>query len=173
MSLNKEMQDSFAMFYGMSQSLKGLVEPVEMEDDERVRKAKQVFLNKASRDMALNLEACVSCGWCAEACQYYVATEDPKYTPISKLGLMKKVYKRELSPFRWWHRIFTRDITIDDLHEYQPKVFDECTMCGRCSMICPMGIDIAEMVHVSREAMVEAGLMPSELNYMCSEQDDE
>ena len=173
MSMDKDMQDSFAMFYGMSQSLKGLVEPVEMEDDERVRKAKQVFLNKASRDMALNLEACVSCGWCAEACQYYVATEDPKYTPISKLGLMKKVYKRELSPFRWWHRIFTRDITIDDLHEYQPKVFDECTMCGRCSMICPMGIDIAEMVHVSREAMVEAGLMPSELNYMCSEQDDE
>ena len=173
MSMNKEMQDSFAMFYGMSQSLKGLVEPVEMEDDERVRKAKQVFLNKASRDTALNFEACVSCGWCAEACQYYVATEDPKYTPISKLGLMKKVYKRELSPYRWWHRMFTRDITIDDLHEYQPKVFDECTMCGRCSMICPMGIDIAEMVHVSREAMVEAGLMPSELDYMCREQDNE
>ena len=173
MSMNKEMQDSFAMFYGMSQSLKGLVEPVEMEDDERVRKAKQVFLNKASRDVSLNFEACVNCGWCAEACQYYVATEDPKYTPISKLGLMKKVYKRELSPFRWWHRMFTRDITIDDLHEYQPKVFDECTMCGRCSMICPMGIDIAEMVHVSREAMVEAGLIPSELDYMCREQDDE
>ena len=45
MSMNKEMQDSFAMFYGMSQSLKGVVEPVEMEDDERVSKAKQVFLN--------------------------------------------------------------------------------------------------------------------------------
>ncbi len=28
--MDKEMQDSFAMFYGMSQSLKGLVEPVDM-----------------------------------------------------------------------------------------------------------------------------------------------
>jgi len=161
MSMDKEMQDSFAMFYGMSQSLKGLVEPVDMEDEERVRKAKQVFLNKANRDTAINLEACVRCGLCAEACQFYIASEDPKYTPIAKLDLMKRVYQRELSPFRWLHRIFTPDITIGDLREFQPKVFDECTMCGRCSMICPMGIDIAEMVHTSREAM------------MCREQDGE
>ena len=173
MSMDKEMQDSFAMFYGMSQSLKGMVEPVEMSDDERVSKAKQVFLNKINRDMALNLEACVHCGLCAEACQYYVASEDPKYLPIGKLDLMKRVYRRELSPLRWFHRLHTSDITADDLREFQPKVFDECTMCGRCSMLCPMGIDIAEMVHVSREAMVEAGLMPSELDYMCREQDGE
>ena len=128
MSMDKEMQDSFAMFYGMSQSLKGLVEPVEMSDDERVRKAKQVFLNKINRDMALNLEACVHCGLCAEACQYYVASEDPKYLPIGKLDLMKRVYRRELSPLRWFHRLHTSDITADDLREFQPKVFDECTI---------------------------------------------
>lgn len=173
MSMDKEMQDSFAMFYGMSQSLEGQVEPVEMKDSLRVEKAKQVFINKANRDTALNLDACVSCGWCAEACQYYVATGDPKYTPIAKLDLMKKVHKRELGPFRWLYKAFTKEITADDLREYQPKVFDECTMCGRCSMVCPMGIDIAEMVHTNREAMVEAGLMPSSLDYMCREQDKE
>jgi len=173
MSMDKQMQDSFAMFYGMSQSLEGQVEPVEMKDEERVKRAKQVFLNKANRDTALNLDACVSCGWCAEACQYYVASGDPKYTPIAKLDLMKKVYQRELGPFRSIYRLFSKDITADDLREFQPKVFDQCTMCGRCSMICPMGIDIAEMVHTSREAMVEAGLIPSSLDYMCREQDKE
>jgi Fe-S oxidoreductase len=173
MSMDKEMQDSFAMFYGMSQSLEGQVEPIEMEDSLRVKKAKEVFINKANRDTALNLDACVKCGWCAEACQFYVASDDPKYTPIAKLDLMKKVHKRELGPFRWLYQMFTKDITADDLREYQPKVFDECTMCGRCSMICPMGIDIAEMVHTNREAMVEAGLMPSSLDYMCREQDKE
>lgn len=173
MSMDKEMQDSFAMFYGMSQSLEGQVEPVEMDDSVRVQKAKEVFINKASRDTALNLDACVHCGWCAEACQYYVASGDPKYTPIAKLDLMKKVHQRELGPFRWLHKMLSSDITADDLREFQPKVFDECTMCGRCSMVCPMGIDIAEMVHTSREAMVEAGLIPSSLDYMCREQDKE
>jgi Fe-S oxidoreductase len=110
---------------------------------------------------------------CAEACQFYIASEDPKFTPVSKLGLIKRVYMRELSPMRWLNRLFVKDITLDDLHEYQPKVFDECTMCARCSMICPMGIDIAELVHINREAMVAAALIPSELDYMCREQDNE
>ncbi len=173
MSMDKKMQDSFAMFYGMSQSLEGQVEPVEMDDDLRVAKAKEVFINKASRDTALNLDACVHCGWCAEACQFYIASGDPKFTPIAKLNLMKKVQKRELGPLRGLYKMFTKDITADDLRELQPRVFDDCTMCGRCSMICPMGIDIAELVHTSREAMVEAGLIPSSLDYMCREQDKE
>jgi len=173
MSMDKKMQDSFAMFYGMSQSLEGQVEPVEMEDILRVAKAKEVFINKASRDTALNLDACVNCGWCAEACQFYVASGDPKFTPVAKLNLMKKVQKRELGPLRGLYKMFTKDITVDDLKELQPKVFDDCTMCGRCSMICPMGIDISELVHTNREALLEAGMIPSSLDYMCREQDKE
>ena len=171
MSMDKEMQNSFAMFYGMSQSLDGEVEPVEMDDAERVNRAKQTFVSKATRDTAINLAACVNCGWCAEACQFYIASEDPKYTPIIKLDLMKKVLKREIGPFRWIYRMFSKDITVDDLQELKPKVFDGCTMCARCSMICPMGIDIAEMVHINREALVEAAMIPSALDYMCREQD--
>jgi heterodisulfide reductase subunit C len=43
-----------------------------------------------------------------------------------------------------------------ELQQWQALVYDSCNMCGRCTMICPMGIDIAELVkvgasrHVSR-----------------------
>lgn len=166
MSMNKEMQDTFAMFYGMANNLATLAMPVKMSDEERVKNAKQVFLEKLDADMGVELESCIHCGLCAEACHFYVGTEDPKYTPIRKLDLIKKVYQREYSPLRWLHRLYTSDITADELREWQPLVYDSCTECGRCSMICPMGIHIAEMVGVNRQAMAEAGLIPDELRVM-------
>ena len=36
-------------------------------------------------------------------------------------------------------------------------------MCGRCSLICPMGIDVAALIEQARHAMFEAGLAPKEL----------
>jgi Fe-S oxidoreductase len=36
-------------------------------------------------------------------------------------------------------------------------------MCGRCTLVCPMGIDIATLVGQARHAMFKAGLVPHEL----------
>jgi Fe-S oxidoreductase len=60
-------------------------------------------------------------------------------------------------------RLFTCDITVDDLHEWHELVFDSCTECSRCSMAFPIGINIARGVNVMREALSEAGLLPLEL----------
>jgi Fe-S oxidoreductase len=166
MTMNKEMEQTFALFYGMANNLADLAEPVEMPDNERVANAKQVFREKLDADMAVELEACIHCGLCAEACHFYLGTKDAKYTPIRKLELIKRFYRREYSPLRWLHRLYTPDITADDLREWQPLVYDSCTECGRCSFICPMGIHIAEMVGVNRQAMAEAGLIPDELRVM-------
>lgn len=166
MSMNQQTQDAFALFYGMSQSLGELAQPLPMRDEERVTNARRVFLTKIDADMAIELESCIHCGMCAEACHYYQGTGDPQYTPIRKLDLLKRVYRREVSPMRWLHRLYTPDITADDLRAWQPLVYDACTECGRCSMICPMGIHIAEMVGVNRQAMAEAGLIPDELRVM-------
>ena len=106
----------------------------------------RVLTKESAARLEVYLQTCVHCGLCAEACHYYIGTEDPKYTPIRKLDLIKKVYKREYSPLRWLHRLYTPDITADELREWQPLVYDSCTECGRCSMICPMGIDIGGLV---------------------------
>ena len=96
----------------------------QLSDAERVRRAKQTFASKLDGRMAVDLETCIHCGMCAEACHFYEATENEAFAPVRKLELLRRFYRRELSPFRLFFRPFTRDLTIDDLKEWQPLVYD-------------------------------------------------
>ncbi|MGD2119954.1 MAG: (Fe-S)-binding protein [Chromatiales bacterium] len=141
-----------------------------LTDEQRVDRAKQVFWRKIDKTLAMDLESCIHCGHCASACHFHESTGDAKYTPIRKLDLMKRFYRRELSPLRWLHRLYTRDINVADLSKWQELVYDSCTECGRCSQVCPMGINIANGVNVMREALAQADLMPTELAVVEREQ---
>ena len=147
-----------------------MAQPVVMDDAERVARAKEVMHGKIDRQMAVDLESCVKCGYCAEACHYSVTTGDPRYVPTRKLDLLRRVYSREMAPLKSVKRLFVRDISADDLREWQELVYDSCTECGRCSMVCPMGINIARGVNVMREALSSAGLVPDELLAVQQEQ---
>ena len=142
----------------------------EIPDEQRVRQAKQVMLSKIDRSMAVDLESCVKCGYCSEACHFFVQTNEPKYVPTRKLDLLRRVYGREVSPLRFVRRLFEAEITADELRQWQELVYDSCTECGRCSMACPMGINIARGVNVMREALAAAGLAPDELAAVAQEQ---
>lgn len=163
MAIFKQFQDAITHLGEMAQ-------PEPLTDDERVARAKAVMRRKTDRALALDLESCVNCGYCSEACHFYQGTQDPKYTPTRKLDLLRRVHAREGSAFAPIKRLFTRDINIDDLREFQELVYDSCTECGRCSMVCPMGINIARGVNVMREALSEAGLAPLELMAVAQEQ---
>jgi len=114
---------------------------------------------------AFRLESCIHCGICADACHYFIATEDPQYTPIWKVEPFKQAYKRESSALAPLYRLFgwKREVTADQLAHWQHLLFDSCNLCGRCSLICPMGIDVASLIEQSRHAMFDAGLAPTEL----------
>lgn len=142
----------------------------QMTDEQRVDTARETFIRKLDRQMAVELESCIHCGHCASACHFFVPSGDPKYVPIRKLDLLKRVYRRELSPLRWLHRLYTDDISVAELHEWQELVYDSCTECGRCTMVCPMGINIASMVNVMRQGLARSGIMPAELMAMEQEQ---
>jgi Fe-S oxidoreductase len=47
--------------------------------------------------------------------------------------------------------------------EWETLVYDSCTLCGRCSMVCPVGNDIADMIRKTREGMAAAGHAPEGL----------
>jgi len=117
---------------------------------------------------ALHMESCVRCGLCADACHFYVTTGDPKYTPIHKLEPFRRAYFREASPIAPLVRAFglMKKPTIADLEQWQELIYDSCTMCGRCTLACPMGIDIADLVKEARHVMFEAGLVPERLALM-------
>ncbi|WP_332827094.1 (Fe-S)-binding protein [Ramlibacter sp.] len=161
------------VFHGFLEAIRHLpemarIEP--MEDAERVARAKGVMRAKMDRSLALDLEACVSCGYCSEACHVYRATDDPRFAPSRKLDLLRRLHQRETAAFAPVMRLFTPDITADDLREWQELVYDGCTECGRCSLVCPMGVNTARGVNVMREALYEAGLAPPELLAVAQEQ---
>ncbi|MEJ2479706.1 MAG: (Fe-S)-binding protein [Acidihalobacter sp.] len=137
----------------------------EMPDAERVDIAMRSFVRDFGAVAATYMESCIHCGMCAEACHFYVQTGDPKYTPIWKIEPFKQAYKREVSPFAPVMRALNlkRKVTLEELEEWQELLYDSCTMCGRCTMICPMGIDIASLVGLARHGMHKAGLVPHEL----------
>jgi Fe-S oxidoreductase len=127
-----------------------------------VAKAMRSFIGDIGPTVALALESCVHCGQCAEACQYYVQTGDARYTPIHKIEPLKQAYHREAGPFAFAYKLFgiAPKLTAQKLTEWQDLIYDSCNMCGRCSLICPMGIDIADLVEQTRHGMYEAGLAP-------------
>lgn len=154
---------------GIAQMGQMKVEPSQTPD-QQVASAKKVFLAKIDRTLATDLESCIHCGHCAAACHFAVSTNDPKYTPIRKLDLLKRFYRRELSPLRFLHQLYTKDITANELMEWQELVYDSCTQCARCAQVCPMGINISAGVGVMREAMAEAEMVPVELDMVRKEQ---
>jgi Fe-S oxidoreductase len=130
--------------------------------EEQVALAMRGFLADIGPTSALALDSCIHCGRCAEACQFYVQTGDPRYTPIHKIAPFKQAYEREMGPFAFVYKLLglTPKVSAGELMQWQELLYDSCNMCGRCSLICPMGIDIADLVEQARHGMYVAGMTP-------------
>ena len=66
------------------QAIEPKVERQGLSDDERVRRAKKAFLRKLDGRKAVDLDTCLHCGMCAEACPFYETTQNEKYAPVHK-----------------------------------------------------------------------------------------
>ena len=115
--------------------------------------------------IASYFSSCVHCGLCAEACLFYTESGDPKYTPIHKLEPLRRVYKQEYTLLGKFAKMLglSKPLTDEELEEWKPLVYDSCTLCGRCSLVCPVGNDIVYMVRRLREGMAVSGHAPEGL----------
>lgn len=113
--------------------------------------------------IASYFESCVHCGLCAEACLFYTETGDPKYTPIHKLEPLRRVYRQEYTLLGRLGKALglSKPVTDDELAEWKELVYDSCTLCARCSLVCPVGNDIVYMVRKLREGMAVSGHAPA------------
>lgn len=112
--------------------------------------------------IASYFSSCIHCGLCAEACLFYTETDDPRYTPIYKLEPMRRLWKAKHT---FWGKFavklgLSKPLTEQDFADWEELVYDSCTMCGRCSMVCPVGNDIAYMIRKEREGFSSAGYSP-------------
>ncbi len=109
--------------------------------------------------------SCVHCGLCADACLFYTEIGNPTATPIHKTEPLRRIWKSEYTLIGRVGKMFGLSAKVDDqlLTEWETKVYDNCTLCGRCSMVCPVGIDIALLIRKTREGMAAAGHAPEGL----------
>ena len=112
------------------------------------------------------MESCIHCGHCAEACHFYVTSEDPKYTPIWKLEPFKQAYKREAGPFAWLYRALNlkHAVTV----ERAAASGRSCsTTRARCAAAARSSARWASTSRAwsaqARHGMFQAGLVPHEL----------
>jgi Fe-S oxidoreductase len=115
--------------------------------------------------VAAFFSSCVNCGVCANSCLFFTETGDPERTPINKTEPLRRIWKYEYTLFGRILKMLGLSKPVDEklLTEWETLVYYSCTMCGRCSMVCPVGNDIALMIRKTREGMAAAGHAPEGL----------
>lgn len=103
------------------------------------------------------------CGRCADLCQIYLATKDPKDSPCYRTGLLLNVYRNYFMLDASGKSIHKQGPLQDkDIHELVES-FYRCTTCKRCVQECPAGIDHALITHLGRYILSEMGIIPKPL----------
>ena len=126
---------------------------------EKLERGLQMLRSQVDSKVKSFFSSCVHCGICAESCLFYTETGDPRYTPIYKTEPLRKVWKEE---YTFWGKLskslgLTKSLTEQDLADWEKLVYDGCTLCGRCSMVCPLGIDIAYIIQKVKQGLAASG----------------
>ena len=130
-----------------------------------VEKGIQFIKAQIDAPVASFFNACVRCGLCAEACLFYTETGDPRQTPINKVEPMRRIWEQEYTLVGKLKSVLGLSKPVDEtvFAEWEELVYDGCSLCGRCSLVCPVGNDISRMIRKIREGFAVAGYAPEGL----------
>ena len=129
------------------------------------RRGMEVFRAKLGAAEASYLNTCVHCGLCAESCHYYRAEPELENIPAAKLDRIVRVFKGEftalgrIAPGLSGARRMDRDMA----RAWVDSVFGRCSLCGRCSLSCTVGIALPKLFRAARAALGAMGLTPPDL----------
>ena len=108
------------------------------------------------------LEACARCGICAEACHYYRSEPKVEHIPAYRAEQLRSVYRYEHDFLSRLFPIWTRSKKLDEptLANLTEIAFSQCTLCRRCTVNCPLGVDTPLMMRAIRAMASAAGTAP-------------
>jgi len=134
-------------------------------DKALINKGLSVFEDLKDNRLLSHLNACVHCGLCAESCMFYLATLDEKLIPAQKVDIVSSIYRRyyTLAGKVVPGLVHAKDLNEETVAEMTDLLFGACTMCGRCTVHCSIGVDIAYLVRTGRTMLANMGMVPASL----------
>jgi len=136
-----------------------------IEPARQIEHMRRVVKDNLSRKIQAMLNSCVKCGLCAESCHYYCSTGDSDVIPANKsekLAGMLQVYfhplKSRLPFFKPNDQPYEQMMAA-----LQKAAYEDCTLCGKCALTCPMGINTGEILSLARAMLCSIGRLPSGL----------
>jgi Fe-S oxidoreductase len=154
-----------------------LPKPQTPEEEEKLVKAFLSGLEKLMnrednwtflQPLMLSMDYCAKCQTCAQACPVFEASGGKDiYRPTFRADVIRKIAKKYLSPggkvlagFRG-HDIDLNWEAIARLAELTYR----CTLCRRCTQICPVGVDNGLITHELRKLLSqELGIAAAEIH---------
>ncbi|UCG78379.1 MAG: (Fe-S)-binding protein [Nitrospirota bacterium] len=120
-------------------------------------KNKRSFIKDLSKKQVMEIKGCTDCRECLKHCPVQMVTGNADISTPEKI----KIYKEFIdSTDSLKARIFgKKDIDEKLLKDFAEAVF-ECTTCGACGEICPVGLDTQRLWPALRREMVKRGIGP-------------
>lgn len=125
----------------------------------------KIYRKYTSRKFFAMLQACVHCGLCAEACHYYCSEKKSDFIPANRIKRLAAVINEYFHPLKSKLPFFTpgNPLTNPKFDGLYKAAFENCTLCGKCALICPMGINTGEIMYLARALLFGLGRIPSGL----------
>jgi len=114
-------------------------------------------LSALSPKQLVEIEACTRCGECLKYCPVYAQKGEEEIDPRGKIQAFKTFIR---SQYGIWAKIFgPKKLNEEKLKKFSEMVY-RCTLCGECSVSCPVSIDAKHLWTALRETLVEMGHFP-------------
>ena len=129
---------------------------------EIIELALKALENQLNQPLETALEACARCGICAEACHYYRAEPRVEHVPAHRAEQLRSVYRYEHDFLSRLFPTWTRAKRLDEqmLAKLTEIAFSQCTLCRRCTVNCPLGVDTPLTMRAIRAMASAAGTAP-------------
>lgn len=113
----------------------------------------------------VELDACTRCGECVKWCPtFQQKTELDEITPLRKIERLRSFLKAQvlgpLGPLFGYRR------ANDELLQLFSSGTYDCTLCGRCAVVCPVKIDTRPLWISMRETLVDQGIYPEAMTML-------
>jgi Fe-S oxidoreductase len=127
-----------------------------------IQKGLEAFRSRLKEADLAYLNACVHCGLCAQSCHYYRMDPQAENIPGRKLDLVASVWRRHCTTMGKLG-LAGKELDEEMVKAWLDAVYGRCSLCGRCSLNCTVGIHLPRIFRAARAALAAMGLVPEDL----------